>query len=369
MDQELEIIASRLAHASTPEEVFGEIKAQYDEMLFILQKNYRALAKLAHPDMYHTEHEQRLAQTTFQLLTDWLGKAREKIKAGEYGKKVDPSQIILRTRRREYSVGGSYGQDRFFNLYPCSFREDGRLHRAVLKIARDWRDNDLAERETKALRTLARSKDAETFSAYVPKLIDHFVYESAGVQRQAFVLEKYDGWYSLEDVHQAYPHGIDPKDMAWMWRRLLVVLGFSHTNRILHGAVLPRNVWILPEEHGLMLVNWYCAVFDPLIAGTCIQVIPADDERWYPQEIVKGEIPSFGTDIYMSAKCMVWLLGGDPQTRVFPNSVPTPLKAFLKGCILPQKRVPQNAWKLKEEFDELLERLWGKRTFHPFRMR
>jgi hypothetical protein len=71
----------------------------------------------------------------------------------------------------------------------------------------------------------------------------------------------------------------------------------------------------------------------------------------------------------MSAKCMIWLLGGDPHSKVFPNFVPAPIRAFLKGCILPGNRAPQNAWQLKEEFDELLGRLWGERKFHPFIMK
>ena len=108
MNEELEMIANRLMQASAPEEVFGEIKAQYDEMLFLLQRNYRAIAKVVHPDRYHTREEQILAQRTFTLLTDWLDKAKEKMKSGEYGKKVDPSKTILRTRKREYSIYGSY---------------------------------------------------------------------------------------------------------------------------------------------------------------------------------------------------------------------------------------------------------------------
>ena len=242
MDQELEMIANRLTQAKMPEEVFGNIQAQRDEMFLLLQKNYRAIAKIAHPDMYHTKPEQILAQTTFQLLTDWLGKANEKIKSGEYGRPVDPSKTILQTKKRRYSVDGAYIQEGIFNLYPCSYVEDGRVHRSVLKIVRDWHNNDLAENGARILRILARGEDAETFSPYLPNLVESFVYESGGVNRQAVILEKYDGWYSWEDVHQVYPKGVDPKDMAWMWRRLLVVLGFSHSKKILHGAVLPRNV-------------------------------------------------------------------------------------------------------------------------------
>jgi serine/threonine protein kinase len=369
MDQELESIASRLTSAGCPEDVFGKIEGLYDEMIFTLQKKYRAIARIVHPDLYQTESEQRLAHAAFHSLTNWLGKAREKIRSGAYGRKVDPSRTVLRTRKNEYALDGSYVQERRFNLYPCSFMEDGRLHRAVLKVAREARDNSFAEREIRALRTLSRSRDAEKFSAYIPNLIDHFVYENAGAERQAAVLEKYDGWYSLENVHHAYPHGIDPKDMAWMWRRLLVALGFAHTNGILHGAVLPRNVWILPEEHGLMLVNWERAVFDPFTMPGGSSTISSEDAGWYSQEFLRGQSPSFGTDILMSAKVMLWLLGGDPQAKVFPDSIPTPLRAFLKGCILPDRRAPQNAWSLKEEVDELLERLWGKRRFHPFTMK
>jgi hypothetical protein len=369
MNQELEMIANRLRQANVPEEIFGEIPAQEAEMLSLLQRNYRAMAKITHPDMYHTPQEQILAQNAFQLLTDWFGKAREKIQAGEYGKTIDSTKTILQTRKRKYLVEASYLQERIFNLYPCTFVEDGRVHRSILKIVRDWHDNDLAENETRALRTLARGKDSEKFSAYIPNLIDAFVYEAAGTDRQAIVLEKYDGWYSLEEVHKAYPTGIDPKDVAWIWRRLLVVLGFVHINKILHGAVLPRNIWVLPEEHGLMLVNWYSVLFDPLLTGEPIRTLLPEDAEWYPQEVWKGEIPSFGTDIHMSAKCMVWLLGGDPQRKDIPDSVPIPLKVFLKGCMLPDQRAPQNAWNLKEEFDELLGRLWGKRTFHPFSMK
>src|SRR5215208_339420 len=195
MDQELEMIANRLMQAKMPEEVFGDIQAQHDEMLLLLQKNYRAIAKITHPDMYHTKPEQRLAQKAFQLLTDWLGKANEKIRSGEYGRQADPSKTILQTKRRKYSIDSTYVQERIFNLYPCSYVEDGRVHRSVLKIVRDCHDNGLAEHEARILRTLSRGKDAETFSPYLPNLVDAFVYENAGLNRHALIFEKYDGWY------------------------------------------------------------------------------------------------------------------------------------------------------------------------------
>ena len=42
----------------------------------------------------------------------------------------------------------------------------------------------------------------------------------------------------------AYPDGVDPRDVAWMWRRLLVALGLAHRAGVVHGAVLPEHVLI-----------------------------------------------------------------------------------------------------------------------------
>ena len=164
-------------------------------------------------------------------------------------------------------------------------------------------------------------------------------------------------------MHNAYPRGIDPKDMAWMWRRLLVALGFAHASGIIHGAVLPGNVFIQPEQHGLRLDSWVCAVEQDAI------LVPSSPyyQAWYPLEVIhhQGALP--GTDIDLAAKCMFQLLGGDPLARSLPPSVPRAIQSFLRGCTLPGKYArPQDAWALKEEFDDLLERLYGERKFHPF---
>lgn len=366
MNQELEFIAGRLASALSPEDVFGEINARTDELVPLLKQSFRSIAKVAHPDVYQTWEDKALAQTTFGLLASWFDQAKQKIAAGEYGRRNTSPKTVLCTKRHEFTLEHGHVEEQVFNFYPCSFVENGRRRQAVLKVVCDPYDNDLAGNEIRALQTLARGVDANKYSPYIPKLVDAFLYDDAGAGRQALVLEGSAGWFSLEDVHHAYPYGIDPKDMAWMWRRLLVVLGFSHNNKILHGAVLPKNIWILPEQHGLMLMNWICALRDPELSGEHVAAVDSEYADWYPQEILKGGNPSFGTDISMSAKCMLWLLGGDPQKRVLPESVPAPIKAFFKGCILPAKRAPQDAWKLKQEFDELIELLWGERTFHPF---
>ena len=148
-----------------------------------------------------------------------------------------------------------------------------------------------------------------------------------------------------------------------------MALGFAHVNGVVHGAVLPTHVLIHPEKHGLVLVDWSYAVREPETSGERVKVASAEYEQWYPPEVKSKEIPSPALDIYMGAECMVYLLGGNPVTGNLPNSVPKAIRAFFRGCTpLGPKQRPSDAWGLQEEFDDLLERLWGRRRFRPFAM-
>jgi serine/threonine protein kinase len=346
MNAELELIASRLKQAQTPEDVFGKIQG---DCLPAIKKSYHALAKTVHPDLFPGADDKILAHIAFGQLIEWFRQAEEKVRFGVYGRaRHGPAQIILQSKYREYCIDDEPVQDAIFASYPCRFDEDGRSHPASLKVVRNPHHNELSQNEIRALNILQNAPEAAKFSAYIPSLIDAFVYQDEGGEHQATVFDRTPGWYSLEDVHRAYPSGIDPKDMAWIFRRLLVALGFAHHNGIIYNAMSPQNVYILPDEHGLMLTNWPHAICDSVDFG--------------------GSAPSFGTDIGLSVKCMIFLLGGDSQHGLYPDSVPNPLRAFFKGSMLPGKKAPQDAWALKEEFDELIERLWGKRTFHPFVM-
>jgi hypothetical protein len=100
-----------------------------------------------------------------------------------------------------------------------------------------------------------------------------------------------------------------------------------------------------------------------------VSAISAAHREWYPAEVFAKEVPTPGLDIFMAAKCMIYLLGGDPQKRTMPDTVPWRIQSYLKGCTLsnPQQR-PQNAHTLLEAFDELSEQLWGPKKFHKFTM-
>jgi serine/threonine protein kinase len=373
MDKELHIITQQLENARSSEEIFGDLPYPDTEKPAILKKKYYQMAKIAHPDAYQETGDKETAKLAFQRLTEWYEKATAKVSAGVYGETYGEFEHwfgLLQTPKHTYVLDHGYQEGPVYTTYAGKLQHNGHTSPVTLKVTRCAVDNDLAENEAKVLAALRVGKSSRKFLPYVPRLTDSFFYQEsrAAESRQVNVFERQTGWYSLAEVIRAHAGGVNPKDMAWMWRRLLVVLGFAHINGVIHGAVLPENVWIQPDDHGLMLAEWSFAVREPE-PGTYIQAMHPGYEAWYPREVRRKEPPLPGTDIDMAARCMIALLAGDPVTANPPAGVPAPLGNFFKGCCLPGlKSRPQDAWALKSEFDALIEGLWGRREFRPFSM-
>lgn len=234
---------------------------------------------------------------------------------------------------------------------------DGRP--GLLKIACSDVGDDLVLNEAFTL-TSVRSASAERFHPYLPVLFDVFDHEG----RQCIVIEWMDGFYTLREVMEAYPNGIDLKDMAWMMRRILVGVGVLHRADYIHGAILPPNILIHPEMHGLVMTNLsYAVPADGLLAKEPITPDPAYID-WYPDSPRMGVPPSRALDTALAARTMVAVCGGDVQSLTIPDASQE-FRGFFQACFGP--RVP-DAWSLKVAFDALIEDMWGRRRFHEFHM-
>lgn len=374
MDAELQLVAQLLENARQPEDVFGKLDGNQAEELRV---SYRSLTKVAHPDRYADPHDQALAEKAFRALQKWLASAEEKIKSSAYGQDgaahaPNAPTVLVRSRKHEYLVQGTpFAQGDLCNLYQCRYVLNGKETEGIFKVARNPGDNDLVSNEAHVLRQLASSEEYKQFHAYIPQLVDSFDYRDSTSPhaRRVNVLALEAGlYYSLKEVRASYPQGIDARDMAWIWRRLLIVLGFAHKSNIIHGAVLPTHVLIQPEHHGLVLIDWSYAVCEPS-PGDYIPAISTEYKDWYPPEVLAKEPPRPGTDIYLGALCMLYLLGGDPVRGTLPDSVHKRIQLFFRGTALkgPAQR-PQDALRLLDEFTELIESLWGPRAFREFYM-
>lgn len=357
MNTELQLISERLVAASTPEAIFGAVK---DNATHVVAVEYRRIAKITHPDKYADISDQETATSAFKLLNILFQEAKKRIRAGIYGDVSTPTPrpITISTRRRSFQLGDLFAQGDVCDIFRTTYNGQ----KGLFKVTRNPADNDLLANEAKAVKALMTGTD-EAMRPYVPVLVDSFSFRdgSASINRHANVFENNDVLHSLKEVRQYFPAGLDARDMAWIWRRVLVGIGFAHANNIIHGAILPSHILIQPEQHGVVLVDWKYSV----APSERISAISSEYQAWYPPEVLAKEPVTPDIDIYMGAKCMVELMGGNPLTGELPTSVPRAIRAFFRGTILDAKwQRPDNAWALKDEFDNVIDELWP-RKFRP----
>lgn len=348
----------RIVAAKRPFDLFGELAGTPDEQRKRAREIFRRLAKATHTDKV----DDARAKDAFVRLKELYDLAVEAIRKGTYGATRPP--IVVRTKRGRYEIDPDpvFAGDATDYFAADFFSDEGGVAPVFVKLARFPGDNAIVEKEAATLRELLAHERAKRDTAFFPEVLDRFSVRAGSTKRSALVVGRgVERWYSLEDVGRRFPDGIDPKDVAWMARRLLYALGVAHTAGFVHGAVGPEHVLIQPELHGLVLVDWKYAVR----IGERIARIPKGTRDRYPPEVVeKKDGVGPATDIYLATRTLNGLLGRYPRTGAAAR-----LEAFFRGSSQAAAALrPQDAFGLLVEFDELIGRLWGERRFHPFSM-
>lgn len=370
-----DMVVTGILAAKCPEDIFGSLTGTPEQMVREARTIYRHQSKIVHPDKAGDNPE---AAEAFKKLSSYFEMAQTKIDNGIYGDRKlieDTGSVVIKTRKTEYLVGEQIALGDICNLYAAT-TERGKP--VILKVARSPADADLVQNEARVLKHLHSTADMSDYLPFIPELVDSFSYQEAGsgVRRQANVLKfhKEEGFYSIEEIREAYPDGVDPKDMAWMCRRLWMTLSFTHFMGVVHGAVLPTHVLIHPEGYGLVMADFSYAVINPDSSGEKIKAISPAYKDWYPEGVFKKETPNYSLDVYMGAKTMVYLLGGDPLTGEIPGMVTVSfearfkLRSFFRGIIATGPNNQPPTGKLLQEFTNLLRELWGPPVFRPFSM-
>lgn len=362
------MILTDVLKAKCAEDLFGDlVSGTAQEQEKHVRSMYRRWSKLLHPDLHYGKPSQDDATRAFQHLGRLWEQFKEKLAEGTYGdhrplgeQKFEP--VTITVKNSEITVTGIKARGELSMLYKAKYQGQD----AILKIASNSSNNDLLQAEEAALKKLWQDDSYTRYRSFVPKHLMSFRYRSTATEepRYANLLQfAADDLYSLEQVRQHHGN-LDQKDMVWMFRRLLLVLGFAHRSGLVHGAVTPDHVLIQPEQHGLILIDWAYSVNNQ----DTIKAISAKYKGWHPKEVISREQANAATDVYMAAKCMAYLLGENPNTFA-KSSSKDPILSFLRGCTLTQSRWrPHDAWKLLLELDELIQKLWGPRTFRLFSM-
>lgn len=261
---------------------------------------------------------------------------------------LDAANVELTGERDKYPLGALYARGSVADVYRSGSDR-------VLKIPRRAAANRLLAGERNALRDIAiTASEHEWLRPYFPELVDTVDHldSDSGEHRTVNVLNALtEGFVSLEQVRTAYPDGLDPRDYAWMHRRLLRCLAGATLAGWVHTALSPANVLIHPQHHGVVLAGWSFATRPGAPAAATLGSLD------YPPEIRDAVSPA--TDVYMAHRLLLTMLG---------DRVPPAMRTFAAGCMQSDPRLRPDAADLLGEFDDLLDRLYGQRRFRPFEL-
>jgi hypothetical protein len=301
---------------------------------------YRRLAKFCHPDTVHDDALKTEAASAFRRLTELYqkhnGKPKDEFKTSIIGKWV---------------VEEPLAKGDIADLYVASptISWPSPLSKAVFKIARSPKDNDLIKAEADALTKLHADKHPSSgpFKEYIPQLYETFV--ASG--RRVNVITKPEGYHSLAQIIELFPDGLEFRHVVWMGNRLFSALGFAHRNGIIHGAVLPQHLLYHPTTHGLLLVGWGQCV-DATVKGARVQAVSKDYRFLYPKEVAAKRMATPALDIYMAALTLL---------KAADANVPRRMRSLFDWCRAesPSAR-PQDAWELQDRWRALAKEEYGK---------
>jgi serine/threonine protein kinase len=174
------------------------------------------------------------------------------------------------------------------------------------------------------------------------------------------ILEKFDNniVYSYDEnlisgleITHTMPN-IDGRHLIWMFKRILMILGYIHRKDYVHGAITPDHLLFKRDNHGLILCDWIHAGK----INTNINLVPAKWKHFYPKEAIDTKLLNPKLDIYMAALTMLEI-GGKNINKTIEN--------FFKSLILPYRMIPNDPWELHEEVNFLAKNLYGNSTFIP----
>ncbi len=281
---------------------------------------------------------------------------------------VDPDTLSrVEIAGRRYIIEGRISPGDKSDVVRAAW-DDPLTERVVIKIGDNENVAGMMRREVAMLERLGRSAVNGTpfFRKILPEVVATGTCASSGHPATVFRYKNRYDW-TLADAMNEYRDGVDPRTMVWMWNRTLTLLAWLQLTRIAHCAIVPEHMLLHPVNHGVTLIDWSYAV---PFGSSPADVVEAHHAPFHPPEIVRGEGATAETDIAMSARCMIAVLGGNPEDGALPDSVPDPIAEILRVHARYDESGTRikDALELEKTFGKVAEGVYGPRKYLPFEM-
>jgi serine/threonine protein kinase len=337
----LETFHARVFQYRSPGELFGRLPRD-DRASALDSRRAALLAGLAGQGQ---GRDDLVAAATHKIdeLTDL---ARAALEAGTYDADLPTwsgrHTSELRTALRTYRVIEHLAEGEHADVYRAEYERDGGVvEQVAIKIPRSPALDDASLNESRVLGLVAHKS--------LPIIVDTFRATSGAISTITRLIDGVD----LHEVRERYPTGVPQVHLWWILDRLLSVLGFLHSRRVIHGAIEPGNVMLRPRDHNAFLLDFLFAVVDPLRSGQGYKtVVPG----FSAPEVAERRSPAPPADLFALGATITWLAGGE---------VDEPLRGFLQRLVEPDPlHRPRDAWDLCRELRLLRDRTLGtERSF------
>ena len=164
------------------------------------------------------------------------------------------------------------------------------------------------------------------------------------------------GRLTVHFAHRAVPlsgQQLPQAHVNWVLSRLLELAALVGEAGYVHGGLNPESVFVVPETHGIQVATFYHLA----PAGTRVSTLSGRYKNWYPPVLFEDKLARPATDLELSKKIAMALLGD-------PSGSGVKLKkrghaAFL-DFVIRQDEEPYIAYR---QYRELLSRHFEKK-FH-----
>ena len=310
------------------------------------QKRYQRLLRIAHPDV-NPDETQKAEQAFKHLNKIWETYISQN---GTLHKTKNTNSI--KTKKHEYQFADKRYQIDGIAYFNATY--DAGYKKAFIALSTTPENNTAFVESMKKLNTV-RKNSATEIKGFFPEVIDSFYFTANSKDLAAVTLETeepFEEMFSLRDVLTRYPQGIQDKDIAWIYRRMLMALAETHKSGYVHNGLYLDSLMIHPARHGVILKDWQYAV--PI--NEPANLLNKEIVKYYSADVLGSKPVTPKHDITLAARTAIELL-----TK---NSIPRFRRALEGTATYP----PAEAETALEEFDSLIKELWGKREWHEFIM-
>lgn len=326
-------------------DLFGDVDSETS-----LRKQFKEYSKIVHPDGVQ-DKDRYIAVEAFQILNRLYNEGKSELEAGIYGV-VDPIQIYKSQKPLfNLSIKGKN-----YDFYENMFEGDvAYVYRGIcngeliyMKLCMDSSDNELLENEYRVL-----SNNKHQLLPYVEEKI-----KVNGCT--ALIMREVTG-VTMPELLEQYPKGIPAEHVMWMLERLLNVVGWLHSNKIVHGNIKPENIIIDKSIHKVTLMGLAFSISNADSRDAHYAIV---NDYFTAPEVDKNATVTPNSDIYSVGKIAIKLLGGNVVNNGMPINIDVRIREFVrKLCNNDIKNRPGDAWKLWDELIKLRTDVYGKRRF------